>query len=201
MLWDEGRLCGRFDDETNWRRLASLLEAAADGVRAGSGDSEPPRIMIHFDDGGDNGKCRHFFDRLTAAGVEFDLIGLSFYPWWHGTLGELAANLDDLSERYGRDIIVVETAYPWTLGWFDDEHNIVGLESQLLPGFPATVEGQRSFIDRVIETVEGIEGQRGAGVFYWAPEWIPSAGAGTPWENMTLFDFSGNALYSIGAFE
>lgn len=201
MLWNDGKVCGTLDKEIRWKNLAALVNAGIDGVRAGAGSGKMPRIMIHFDDGGDNGKCRWFYGSLAGEGVAFDIIGLSFYPWWHGTLDELGANLDDLAARYRKDIIVVETAYPWTLGWFDNEHNLVGLEGQLQAGFEATADGQKLFIEKVIETVGSIEGGRGKGVFYWAPEWISAPDAPSPWENMTLFDFSGNALYSIGAFE
>jgi len=201
LLWNDGKVCGTLDRDTRWHNLSALIDAGIAGVRAGAGDGAMPRTMIHFDDGGDNGKCRWFFDRLTAEGLEFDVIGLSFYPWWHGTLDELDDNLDDLAARYGKDVIVVETAYPWTLGWFDGEHNLVGLENQLHDGYDATVDGQRHFIENVIEAVRDTEGDRGIGVFYWAPEWIAAPESPSPWENMTLFDFSGNALYSIGAFE
>ncbi len=70
-----------------------------------------------------------------------------------------------------------------------------------MPGFDASVDGQRLFIEKVIDIVEGTREGRGIGVFYWAPDWISAPDAPSPWENMTLFDFSGNALYSIGAFE
>jgi arabinogalactan endo-1,4-beta-galactosidase len=201
LLWNDGKVCGTLEADTRWRNLAALVNAGIEGVKDGAGSGEMPRIMIHYDDGGDNSRCRWFFDKLAGEGVGFDIIGLSFYPWWHGTLDDLSANLDDLAARYGKVIIIVETAYPWTLGWFDDEHNLVGLEGQLHDGFDASVDGQRKFIEKVIETVEGIEGGRGIGFFYWAPEWISAPGASSPWENMTLFDFSGSALYSIGAFE
>ncbi|MEI0739621.1 glycosyl hydrolase 53 family protein [Paenibacillus sp. JTLBN-2024] len=51
---------------------------------------------------------------MEAEGIDYDVIGLSYYPWWHGPLEQLSRNLDELAERYGRDLIVVETAYPWT---------------------------------------------------------------------------------------
>jgi len=201
MLWDEGNICLSADEDEHWRDFAILVRAGMAGVMDGAGEGAAPRIMIHYDDGCDNEKCRWFFDGLIAAGVDFDIIGLSFYPWWHGTPGELDSNLDDLAARYDRDVIVVETAYPWTLGWSDDEHNLVGLEGQLIPGLEATVDGQRLFIEKIIDILEGTEKGRGIGMFYWAPEWISAPDARSPWENMTLFDFSGNALYSIGAFE
>ena len=63
---------------------------------------------------------------LIANGVNFDIIGLSFYPWWHGTLSQVRSNLNDLSVRCKKDLIIAEYAYPWTLQWFDSKNNIVG---------------------------------------------------------------------------
>ena len=157
--------------------------------------------MIHIDRGGDVGGATWFFDRLAAQGVDFDVIGLSYYPWWHGTLDDVDATVDSLARRYGKDIIIVETAYPWTLDWHDDTHNLVGLPEQLLPGYPATVDGQRAFLADLIDIVAAAPGGRGRGLFYWAPECISVQGMGSPWENLALFDFNGDLLPSVSAFE
>ena len=83
--------------------------------------------------------------KLINYNVPFDVIGLSYYPWWHGTLDDLRANLNDLSTRYNKELVVAETAYPWTLQWFDNENNIVGTSEQLHQGYPASVEGAKIF--------------------------------------------------------
>ena len=136
-----------------------------------------------------------------ARGVAFDVIGLSYYPWWHGTLEEVETNLDSLARRYGKNIIIAETAYPWTLGWHDGTHNIVGLAEQTLPGYPATVAGQEAFLADLADIVYRVPGSRGRGIFYWAPDYIAVPGMGSPWENLTLFDFEGGVLPSASAFE
>jgi len=200
MLWDNGLVCNTWDNPAQWIQLRALVKAGIDGVHdAAAGDSIA--TMIHFADGGDNGGCIWFFDNLLAEGVEFDLIGLSFYPWWHGTLDDLSYNINDLAARYGKRIVVVETAYPFTLGWNDDTHNLVGLESQLLDGYPATAEGQRDFISDLIDTVRNVPGGLGIGIFYWEPAWIAGPPPGSGWENLALFDFAGEVLPSISAFE
>jgi arabinogalactan endo-1,4-beta-galactosidase len=191
MLWDDGRLCGPFDTAEQWGKLSQLLKAAISGVDDGLGVDDSVGIVIHVDCGGDSARCRWFFDHLARQGVDFDVIGLSYYPWWHGTLDDLRANLGMLAGRYGKDIIVVETAYPWTLGWFDDTHNMVGLREQLLAGYPASVAGQRRFLADLASVISQTPGGRGRGLFYWAPEYISVPKLGSPWENMTLFDFSG----------
>lgn len=202
LLWDDGRAGGAFDTQAQWDNLAVLLKAAAAGVRdaAGPSGARRPEIMLHFDRGGDNAGARRCLDNLVARGVAFDLIGLSFYPWWHGTLADLEANLADLAPRYGKDLVVVETAYPWTLAWFDETHNQVGLPSQLLPGYPATPAGQRAFLADLLAIVRSAPQGRGRGVFWWAPEWIASPRFGSAWENAALFDQGGRALPALDAF-
>jgi len=199
ILWDDGRICGGFNTPSQWARLGELITKADRGIKDALGPEDSVAVMIHIDRGGDNSGCRWFFDNLTRQGVGFDVIGLSFYPWWHGTLRDLGANLRDLASRYDKDIVIVETAYPWTLAWYDSVHNIVGMPEQLHPGYPATTDGQRDFLTALADTLRAAPGSRGRGVFYWAPEYISVPGVGSPWENLTLFDFTGEVLPSIGA--
>ncbi|MFP3562313.1 glycosyl hydrolase 53 family protein, partial [Paraburkholderia sp. SIMBA_049] len=72
------------------------------------------KVMLHIDSGGDNAKSRWWFDSATQRGVTFDVIGLSYYPQWQGSLDDLRNNANDLAVRYDKELIVVETAYPWT---------------------------------------------------------------------------------------
>ncbi|MDZ7332706.1 MAG: arabinogalactan endo-1,4-beta-galactosidase, partial [candidate division KSB1 bacterium] len=98
MLWNDGRVGGNFD--TNWPNFASLLKEAIRGVRESGAWGDSIKIMIHIANAANNSTCRWFFDNLVANGVNFDVIGLSFYPWWHGTLGQVKSNLNDLASRY-----------------------------------------------------------------------------------------------------
>ncbi len=194
LLWDTGRVGGAWDTPQRWDDLALLLKAGAEGVREIFPGRGAPSIMLHLDAGGNNAACRHFLDRVLERGVPCDAIGLSYYPWWHGSLGELQNNLNDLAARYGRDLVLVETAYPWTLKWFDDTHNPVGRQDQLLPGYPATPQGQAAFLDRLRAILAAVPDGRGRGLIYWEPEWVVVPHGGTPWENLTLFDETGAAL-------
>ncbi len=110
FLWDEGRVGGIWDTPEQWAKLCELLTAGVSAVRDSLSPSERPEIVIHVANGASNGLCRWFFDGVAAGGVEFDVIGVSFYPWWHGTLTELDANLRDLAVRYGKRVMVVEAA-------------------------------------------------------------------------------------------
>lgn len=201
MLWNTGNVCASYNTPTQWARLGGLLNESIRGVNDNLTAGEEVRIMIHIANGGDNSGSRWFFDNLLAQNVDFDIIGQSYYPWWHGTLSDLSFNLGDLAIRYGKDIMVVETAYPWTLGWNDNTHNQIGLTSQLHSGYPATVEGQKAFLEDVINIVRQVPFERGIGVVYWAPDWVVAPQFGSTWENLALFDFSNNLLPSIAAFD
>jgi arabinogalactan endo-1,4-beta-galactosidase len=201
MLWNDGRVGGSFDTPQQWRNLGELIKAGVRAVHESCDASDSVRIMIHLDRGGDNAACRWYFDNLIAQGVAFDIIGLSYYPWWHGTLSAVRANLNDLAVRYGKDLIIAETAYPWTLQWFDGVNNIVGSANQLHAGYPATVDGQASFLAELMKIVRQVRDQKGSGIFYWAPEYISVQPLGSSWENNALFDFSGNVLPSMAVFQ
>lgn len=193
MLWPDGRVGGAFETDAQWARLARLLAAGGAGVRSASPGCA---VMVHIDRGGDNRASRWFFDRLCAhAEVEFDLIGQSFYPWWHGTLDQLAANLADISARYGRDVVVVETGYPRTLEDADGSGNFVSREDQLHAGYHATQEGQAAFLRALMAAVRAVPGGRGKGVLYWEPAYFSVAGMGrSPCDCLTLFDLEGRPL-------
>ncbi|MGH7490983.1 MAG: glycoside hydrolase family 53 protein [bacterium] len=206
MLWDDGKVGGEFDTAEQWHKLSKLIESGISGVRSSLDSSENVQIMIHLDRGGDNQGTRWFFDHLLAHGVQFDVIGLSFYPKWHGTFDDLKRNLHDLASRYPHDLVIVETGYPWTLEWtqrggFDRDRNIFGRQSDLHPGYSASVAGQKAFLQDLFRIIKEVPNQKGKGLFYWEPEWISVAGLGSHWENVALFDFNGEALESLQAFE
>ena len=185
MLWPDGRN----DTPEGWTRLAKLIAA---GMRAVHEVDPAIKTMIHLDRGGDNAGCRWFFDNLKSEGVDFDLIGLSYYPWWHGPLGALRENLNDLAARYGKDVYVVETAYPYTIASGNGPTLFDGRKTE--PGFPATPEGQASFVRSVIDAVRDVPGGRGKGVLYWAPLWTGKPGRQGGYRNLTVFDPEGRAL-------
>ena len=107
MLWPDGKL------PANWDHFADLIKAGIAGVEAGSGDGARPRIMIHIDKGGNRAATNGFFDKLNTYRVNYDVIGQSYYPWWHGSLNDLRENLIFMANEYHKDIIVVEAAYNW----------------------------------------------------------------------------------------
>jgi len=196
-----------------FRQLADLIGAGIRAVRDTTPAGHDTKIMIHLAEGGNNAKFRSFFDALTAYTDDFDVIGLSFYPYWHGTYQQLKDNLNDLAARYGKELVVVETAHPHTLADGDGWANIAGAAEAEKNGFPATPEGQKDMLTLMLNTVAHTAGGLGTGVFYWEPAWIPvpkdengdyQAGwktkEGNAWDNQAMFDFGGNALPSLDAF-
>ena len=160
----------------NWDDLAELLTA---GYRAVKAVSPRTRVMLHLAEGGDNGTFRWWFDNVTSRDVPFDVIGASYYGYWHGTLAELQANLDDITARYGKDVVVVETAYAFTLDDDDGWANIIGTRGRaLVPGYPGDPGGPGRPLRDVMNVVRAVPGGRGLGVFYWEATWTAVPGNG-----------------------
>ena len=203
MLWPTGQV--DWTANTGWDNLATLLKAGVAGARAANPPHNPLRVMLHFDQGGDNAQSYTFFHNLVTRGVPFDVIGLSYYPFWHGTLSDLRNNVDKLATQFGKDIVVAETQYGWTLANGDTTGNSLWQANQLAAGYPASPGGQLSLENDVLSILAAIPGGHGAGLFYWEPEWVPGVGwepgAGSPNDNLTLYDFQGRTLPSIGLLE
>lgn len=182
MMWPDGKLPG------NWDNFAGLMKSAIAGIDAGRGDAPRPLIMIHIDRGGDRAGTKAFFDRLHTYGVAYDVIGQSYYPWWHGSIFDLRENLNFMAETYGKPIIVVEAAYNWRPA----EYKAGGAP------FPETPEGQRDFLDEVNRAVLATPHYLGKGVFWWEPAVAPgSRGIG----GRGMFDPEGNALPVVSVFD
>ncbi len=193
MVWPDGST----DD---WSALGGLLTA---GVEAARSASPGTRVALHLAEGGDNELFRWWFDNAVDQGVPFDVIGASFYGYWHGTLGELQTNLNDVAGRYGKDVFVAETAYPFRLGSEDGHADIIGQQSQLVSGYAATPEGQAAWLEDICSVVASVPNGRGLGVFYWEPAWTATTGngwdetdpsSGNGWENQAWFDYDDRAL-------
>lgn len=203
MLWPDGKSWG--EDGYEFDRLAELLKSGIKAVHDAAGD-ESVKIALHLDNGHDNGTYIWWFDEITQRDVEFDVIGLSWYPYWHGNLEQLKNNMNDISERYGKEVAVFETAYGFTLEDADGHSNIFGIEQQEVAGYPASVQGQADLLYDVFKAVADVPNNQGLGVFYWEPAWLGVEGAGwiegegNAWENQAMFDFDGNALDSLYIF-
>lgn len=194
FLWPDGNICGENNTDDQWEKLGLLFNHALDGIAEATDETDTVYTIVHVSHGDP-----WFYSNLFEENVSIDILGRSYYPWWHGTLSDLSDNLTELSNEFQLPVMVLETAYPFTLSWNDNTNNIVGLESQLLEGFPASEEGQLEFLLNVTEIVEN--NNVGTGICYWSPEWISTESFGSPWENLALFDFNGEMLQGMIAFE
>jgi arabinogalactan endo-1,4-beta-galactosidase len=211
MLWPDGKTwqSGPNEKVGGYDAFANLLKQGVRAVRESDPNANNDRrikVALHLANGADNKLYRTMFDELTLRKVDYDLIGLSFYPYWHGTIPDFQANMDDISSRYGKEVVVLETAYAYTTTDGDGFHNLFSATNQAAGGYKATVQGQASLVRDVIDAVAQVPGGRGAGVFYWAPDWIPAKGVGwrtgegNAWDNQAMFDFKGKALPSLQVF-
>lgn len=205
MLWPEAQLTE--DNPNGYKFLAKLLNAGLQAVHDNDKDNKV-KTMIHLA-GVDVNLYHTFFDNLIVKNKvnDFDIIGMSFYPFWHGTMDDLKNTMNDVSVKYNKDVIAVETAFGYTLEDADFEKNNFGTNEEKVGGYKATVQGQATGLRDVMATVASVNDNRGLGIFYWAPDWVinekvgwKSNGGGNGWDNLTLFDTKGNALESMDTF-
>ncbi len=184
------------DISSHQNQFIELLSTCSHAVRDHSNQT---RIVIHF---AGLTNAEWFFNQVDS--VDYDIIGLSYYPIWHGKdLDALQSTLNTLVQEHHKDIVVAETAYPFTLTWNDWTNNVVGGEDQLiLPDFPASTEGQKQFVLRIRQIIENTN--RGIGFLYWGGELVstqgPQATNGSTWENQAVFDFSNKELPVLESF-
>ncbi|MFZ6845021.1 glycosyl hydrolase 53 family protein [Undibacterium sp. RuTC16W] len=189
--------------DNNWPRLASLFQAGYTAVKSVTPASQ---VVIHLDDAGNFDKYFHYFDRAKALGVQWDVIGVSYYPFWtKKTISDIVEFSNVVTARYNKDLLVMETGFNWnpTL-----PNGKLGQLSDNGP-YPTTMSspsGQRLFINELFNGLKLAKESRVIGVLYWDPIFIATPGIG--WalresddaadinvvSNTTLFDFSGHAL-------
>jgi arabinogalactan endo-1,4-beta-galactosidase len=181
--------------------LHQFKELLNSGIAAVRNNTTSTQLVMHY--AGIKG-AEWFFKQIDE--LDYDIIGLSYYPLWHGKdLDDLRIALQQLSAKHDKNVVIAETAYPFTLGYNDWTNNVVGLEDQLiLPEFPATPKGQRDFVRAVKEIVLN-EAARGIGFCYWGGELISWKGKqaqnASSWENQALFDFENKALPVLREFQ
>lgn len=194
FLWNEGKINNLTD--TNWPNFADLLKQ---GTRAIREVIPSAKIILHI---AGYDYAQSYFQKLQTYAPDFDIIGLSYYPWWHGMdMNMLKQTLDQLNTNFHKPLLIAETAYPFTLQWNDWTNNFVGLSSQLIPGYDATTSGQAKFLSDLKTIVRSSSSLDHAGVCYWAGDYVAYKGTmatdGSPWENLALFDFQFKALPAL----
>ena len=214
LLWPLGKT-------PNWENIARFVSA---GIRAIRETAPSAQIMLHLDNGGNNALYRYWFDSYLAhGGADFDCIGLSYYPFWHGSMESLRDNMHDLADRYGKPMIVVETSTAFTLTECNDYEGISLEEKRGLAAnektaarvpYPMSPEGQTAFLRDLWTVIRSVPEDLGRGFVWWEPGWLPVKGSGwtTPaglayvkekgpggneWANQGLFDYEGRTLPAL----
>ena len=227
MLWPDGQIF----DESNaagyegrvpeYDNLARFVSAGIRGVKTVNPGIE---IMIHLDNGGNNALYRRWFDNyIKRGGEDFDVIGLSYYPFWHGSLSSLSNNMHDIAKRYGKELIIAEVSMGFTMEDYkdyekltDEERKGMATRQELVDKieYPMTKKGQADFIKDVLDRICAVPGGLCRGFYYWEPGWIPVSGSGwatkeslgyiedpgpcgNEWANQALFDYNGNVLPAL----
>jgi arabinogalactan endo-1,4-beta-galactosidase len=173
----------------NWPRNAKLLNSGIKAVRDYSQKTNKPiQIVLHI---AQPENALWWFKQATEnAVIDYDIIGLSYYPQWSSyKLPQLPEAIRSLKNNYQKDVLIVETAYPYTLNNFDKADNVLGKQA-IQRQFPATPKGQASYLLTLRNLVKGAGG---IGVIYWEPAWVSTKcttlwGTGSHWENATFFD-------------
>ena len=187
--------------ERNPHRNVLLLNAGFSAVQdVGAQVGPTPKVMLHI---AQPENVDGWLDTAARSGLfDFDIIALSYYSQWSRVpLDRLGAYVRALRDKFGKDIVVVETAYPWTLQYRDDASNILGAAS-LAPGYPASKAGQRNYL---LDLMAAVLSAGGLGIVYWEPAWISTScktrwGSGSHWENAALFDYENSNLHEGADF-
>ena len=199
-LWPAGRI-------ENIETMAALLSAGSRGVREMAPDA---KILLHLDFGTDNKLYRKWFSAIEPYQLDFDIIGMSYYPFWNGSIESLVYNMNDISRTYKKDVLVAETSIGYTTDTLGCNGIVFSKELEKNTDYPATKEGQEMFLKDLCRAVRNVENGKGVGIVYWEPEWLPipecawakkigceymndKAELGNSWANQALFDASGNA--------
>lgn len=156
--------------EINWTKRRQLLQAGSAAVREVSVKTgNNIQIAVHFTDVSDQEGILTIADKVKA--IDYDIFAVSYYPFWHGSTENLTETLKKLSETYDKKVLVAENSYLYTTSDGDGSANSIG-EGGIVPGYPATVQGQANEIRDVCAAVAAV-GDAGLGYFYWEPAWLP----------------------------
>lgn len=218
--------------ETDSANVLELLKAGSKAVREISKmQKKDIQIVVHYTRIVEPLKLYRLVENLEKGGLDYDTIGLSFYPFWDGTMKNMKTVVKNIREDYGKNVVIAETSYCYTSEDGDGAGNSLKGTDDLVEGYPASVQGQTSMIRDVIAAAN----EAGAlGVFYWEGVWLPvgkptennspvwekygsgwassyasdydpeDAGlyyGGCSWDNQAFFDFNGHPLDSLNLFK
>ena len=221
-------MCGETDASNVRKLLASGSKAVRDAATASGKDI---LVAVHYTNIDDMKKLDTLLTGLQVKEIDYDIVGLSFYPYWHGTMEDLKNAIIHVRDTYGKKVYVAENAYCYTSEDGDGSANSIKGTDDLAEGYSASVQGQANEVRDVCAAAS----EAGAeGIFYWEGTWIPVGPAdadnsaiwekygsgwassyaggydpkdagqyygGSSWDNQAMFDFTGHPLASLNIFK
>ena len=221
MLWPYGKLDELTSPRGNYENLSLLLKQ---GIKACNEVYPNAKTIIHLEKSYDQKIYQEYFDEMTKRNVNFDIIGMSYYPYWHGNFNQFFANVNMCQKRYEKPVMVMELGYGFTLEDYilnnnGETHLVVNENSkemlENLP-YPINKQGQAKFVKHFLELAYE---NNILGVVYWEPLWIPGdnicwasvegqeyinelgKSQRNEWANQCLFDYQGNANPALFEFK
>lgn len=209
----------------SYENIATLLKAGIKGAKA---VNPSIKTVIHLADGGSFDVFNNFFSAMATNNVDYDLIGASYYPYYHGTLEQLKHNLNNSADKFKKPIIIAEMSYGFTVADDPDASHIYNSQMEEKGKYKTSIQGQATAIRDVVNILSEVPENRGLGIFYWEPAWLPVANAGwataegqawieygdandlanvneftdgkVTWANQALFSYNGRMLPSLKTF-
>ena len=215
LLWPYGKY-PRFDN------IARFLNAGIQAVRETLPDA---LVMVHLDNGGNHAVLQDWLEKyFESGGADFDILGLSYYPFWHGKgMDDLRKSLNQLARKYRKPLLLTETSMGFTTEDYGGREKLSPAQRKGMAAKPAlakhlpwsmTPEGQRSYLRDLFAAIRQVPDGLGKGFVWWEPAWLPVCGSqwateaglryigdpgpgGNEWANQALFDYDGNALPAL----
>ena len=164
-----GAMCGETSSALGgWQRICQLMNAGSKAVREVCPEA---MVAVHFANPEKSDSYVSYGKNLEYYQVDYDVFASSYYPYWHGTLDNLANVLNQIADTYGKKVMVAETSYGYTTADTDFNGNTIGEGGSVVKDYPMTQQGQANLVHDVIDTVAN-KVHNGIGVFYWEGTWI-----------------------------
>ena len=184
---------GKLSGETDWQPIVRLMNAGAEAVRKVYPEA---KVAVHFANP-ESGAYPSYAKALFTYGIDYDVFGSSYYPYWHGTLENLTRVLKSIREEYGKEVMVMETSYAWTDEDSDFSGNTISADSAVAKPYPYSLQGQ---VNNLRDVTKAVLDAGGIGVCYWEGTWISVGGASRE-ENQKLWERDGSGWASSYAAE
>jgi arabinogalactan endo-1,4-beta-galactosidase len=220
-----GRPTGSSSNEISHVALVKAGIRAVRDVDPNNGDPDKRvKVMYHLADGHNTSLYRSRATMLQRNNVDYDIMGASFYPYWHRSVADITATLTAMTTEFGKDVVIAETGWGFTMDGtspypggagggprLGNTFNQSALNTARSYGhdYPVSPQGQADELRAVSQVVAKLPENKGLGVFYWEPAWIPTPRMGSGWAagttnivmaNQAYFDFAGRALPSLATW-